>query len=153
MDKREKTKRKKGIGREGCSKLVKEGVNRWGVLKYVLGGNEMSSRRGLCSRTQLLNLIFLQRKCGHYEIMQACAFCTEIGNLCGESVAYLKKMRPPHKYADFGWLCIVLRDCIIAFFWRDWLGVFNTSQRHYCHILMFCSLSKWSVAKIYTNTG
>ena len=27
MDKREKTKREKGIGREGCRELVKEGVN------------------------------------------------------------------------------------------------------------------------------
>ena len=49
VDEREKTQGKKGIGREGCRESVKEGVNGWGVLKYISGGNEMSSRRGHCS--------------------------------------------------------------------------------------------------------
>ena len=30
-----------------------------------------------------------------------------------------EKIRPQHKYADFGSLCIELCDRIIEFFWRD----------------------------------
>ena len=37
-----------GGGRR-CRESVKEGVDGWGVLKYISGGNEMSSRRGPCS--------------------------------------------------------------------------------------------------------
>ena len=38
-------------------------------------------------------MTFLQRKCGDYEIKPR-IFCVEIGNLCGESAAYLKKCGP-----------------------------------------------------------
>ena len=72
-----------------------------------------------------LYVTFLQRKCRDYEIMQALHILRRNLQFMLWKCGIFEKMRPPHEYADFGWLCVELCDCIITFSLRDWLVIFR----------------------------
>lgn len=73
--------------------------------------------------------LFMQEKCGGYEITQALYIS------CGKSVT--EKTWPPRKCADIGWLRVELRHHIIAFFWSDWhLELWRRVSRHFLHLVL-----------------
>ena len=77
-------------------------------------------KRNFFKLSDKIYVIFLQQKCGDYEIMKALHILFENRQFMRWKYSIFERMRPPHEYADIGWLCIELCDRIIPFFWRDW---------------------------------